>query len=782
MSGALVPSSGAFPQQGQVDWMALSRSTVNVSLAMLARLSRSGIDPYIAQLGKVLCRNFQLAPRVQDSMEDSIKKLKKYGACTDLLWFGFGIKQVVTDLAETEEGLSLVALLSSLLTCFGTSFSATVLRELCLILGVPREFMPSLSQWRALLGVCSGILMGSQFELKMQGFHRLQASCIQNKPCDPTCIARVLSELSAVQLGRTAFLTVAGAADSSWVAAFAESILCLDIAILDDKGIVKYRSQDRIEDFPQVNFLTTHNTNESLRITMKTLFLVDSRLIHNNINAGARDEISLRSSWSTLIRDSFGTVAEDYLTGRFLPLLNLVYDLDVPRELWKNRQWATHILYVRDICRRLPWYHSIPKDEAFRDFAEATLPELKQLWATPFGHSESDIKYLMLESALDLKILLLPGTLHIYLSLLFGCEVDSDVSPSSFGLAYVRDWLLQLQTGTPSGNNKLIFTTDLVHNVFTRRTNQNFSTNTLKGVARSGRGICVYRQGSTDFQVDFEHIARFRICRGYIAYEDQRCMSIEDLPQQLEQSIWNREPILCTTRTKSWSVEALLRQHLSDQKLYMGFMIHSPGLHHIGQRVYMPLESTILDVCSSMIQFGCTCERSTDCLPEDPVKQHHIPMDVGRAALHAGNDQSSDVEIDCSKILLHNERRQISVRRSDMLKLQATMHSQRRQRPSFVFVKDLVGASVLENTVSYWYDIETLTLLWLHKSGEQDDRKGPRSIFLQACNRECVRCHLAKLAEEIGSMSCDSGAMTVYHGHSPYRESLHWECEDRRLG
>ena len=776
--------------------MALSRSTVNVSLAMLARLSRSGIDQYTVQLGRVLCRNFQLAPRVQDSMEDSIKKLKKYGTCTDLLWFGFGIKQVVTDLAETEEGLSLVALMSSILTCFGTSFSATVLREMCLIMGVSREFMPSLSQWRALLGVCSGILMGSQFELKMQGFHRLHGSSILDRPCDPTCIAHVLSELSAVQSRQTAFLTIAGAADCSWVAAFAESILCLDIALLDENGGVKYRSQDRLEDLPQVNFLTT-NVNDGLQITSKSLFLRDCKLIHNDVNPGARDEISMRSCWSTLIRDAFGSASELWLTGKFLPLLSLVYDMNLeelnnlnpatlegePPE--ESRDWLEYFHYTKDICSTFPWSPSMPKDQAFQDFAEAKLPELRtarEYFETTSKHrSEGEIDCLLRECLKDIKLFLIPWTLRIYLHLLYGCHIDHDVSPSSFGLFCVREWLLQPMDRLFRPEEQLKFTTDVVHSVFTSSIDHTYLMDTERGSARSGRGICVYRQGIADFQVDFEHIAKFRICRGYIAYEDQRCISIEDLPKEPEQSIWNRDPVQCSTSNNTWRVEALLRQHLSNQKLYLGFTIHCPRIHHVGQKVFMALESTILGVCVSIGQLDCTCEVSSKHFQRIPGMQHSMPMDTSLAALHAVNRESPDIENDRSTVCLQKQSPQVSVWKSDLLNLEAKVHSQRRQRPSFLFVKNL-GHRTLEKCTLYWYDIETLILLWLHQSKQQDLRYGHGDTFLQACDKECVRCHLANVAVQVQLRECASGAMTVYHNHSQDQESLRWECDYRPPG
>ena len=208
----------------------------------------------------------------------------------------------------------------------------------------------------------------------------------------------------------------------------------------------------------------------------------------------------------------------------------------------------------------------------------------------------------------------------------------------------------------------------------------------------------------------------------------------------------------------------------------------------------MPLESTILYVCNAMMQFDCTCDvstnsssssstnsstsSSTNSFGNGPLEQHHIPMDVDRDTIEEDDDQSSDVEIGCSRICLQHQSRQISVSRSDMLKMQATMYDQRTKRPSFVFVENLPGASVPENTVSYWYDLETLTLLWLHKRDKQVSGHGPQSISLQACNRECVRCHVARMITRIGCSSCTSGAMTVYHVHSPYRESLRWNYKD----
>lgn len=124
MSGTLVPSSGSsnFAQQGSVDWVALSNSSVQFSVAVLARLSKAGVDAYTLRFGQVICCNFALEPRAQELVTEAIRKVKKYPSYGDLMWFGFGIKDIVTDLADTEEGLTLVALCAALSTTYDSLF------------------------------------------------------------------------------------------------------------------------------------------------------------------------------------------------------------------------------------------------------------------------------------------------------------------------------------------------------------------------------------------------------------------------------------------------------------------------------------------------------------------------------------------------------------------------------------------------------------------------------------------------------------------------------------
>ena len=78
-----------------------------------------------------------LAPQVQEEMYNQVKGLRRYGILDDLVWFGFGVKQTISELAGSEEGLSFVTLCATLVTYWDATFSANILLTLCKRLNVP---------------------------------------------------------------------------------------------------------------------------------------------------------------------------------------------------------------------------------------------------------------------------------------------------------------------------------------------------------------------------------------------------------------------------------------------------------------------------------------------------------------------------------------------------------------------------------------------------------------------------------------------------------------------
>ena len=639
MSGDLTTSGRSFPQQGQVDWVALSSSTVNFSVAALARFSKAGVDIFTVQIGKALCCSFQLAPHVQDEMNGAIRKLKRYSVCKDLLWFGFGIKDIIQDLSETEEGLSLVALCSSLLTACSLDFAASVLRELCSSFRGPAMFMPSLSQWRALLTLSSGILMGSHFDNMMQGFHRLLRPHIDStvSPGDAQSTAHVVKELALVQTGSTAFLTIEGGADCSWLAAFAECILCLDIALVSNKGQEIYRSRASKDALPQVTFLVACSADQYARVTDKALVLPNThKLIRNDPDHHLIGVYRVRSSWSTVLRDAFGwhldRDAEFWLTGpgsEYLPTF-LYHCWSGPGSI--TSQWST----LFEKMHSLPVF-SIYNGSEFISFAQSALPELKEPLkgeVKDYSHLKAFLDSTFMWDAKDstrsdpesfpesLDTLSTACAIFLFLRILQACDIDEDVSPSARGMRRLREQFrfVVKKGNTPSTEPNMFqlesrprhHSVSFIYQIFSGIE----SPIDVKGPARAGRGLVVYRAGIDDPTASLDKIARYRICRGYISYEHQHYDRILDF-----QAFSKYPKIGCQTcKTTSYNgrvtVETLIKEPAERQHLELGYQmtyISGPGKPKVA---HIALESKI-DEMSKLIRWVKCKDQDHDRLAAD---------------------------------------------------------------------------------------------------------------------------------------------------------------------
>lgn len=399
MAGQLTTTRPTFPKQGQVDWVALSSSTVNFSVGLLARLMKADIHPSTLTFGMALCSSFRLAPEVQNNVKECIDKLKRYGVCNNILWFGFGIKQTVVELASSEEGLSFVTLCCSILTSYDTYYTAQVLRKLGDIHNIPRDFTPSISQWESIIKIFSGIFIGSRFDLVLQSIRRL----VYGFPCDvsdlncgPETFAKVLAELALIQSERTANLTVTGGADCTWFATFAEQVLYLDVVIKEQSGSPIYRSKERKDVMPQITFLNNPEGRPSLHVSQRTsLVSINQRIIQTEVQDHMGKYFCQRSSWSTILRDTFGDDIEKWLMGNFSQYLCICLAfhgsasiiqkwsdkyLDGEQEHYKamGKIWIgdSKRFIVPDVSKTLARL-GIPSGEAFVEKAGSVLPELR---------------------------------------------------------------------------------------------------------------------------------------------------------------------------------------------------------------------------------------------------------------------------------------------------------------------------------------------------------------------------------------------------------------------
>jgi len=117
----------SFQQQGQVDWVSLSWTSVNFSLGILARLSAASVDPYTVTVGHFIGSNFDLSRNGRLNIEEALKGLRYFKGMGDALWFGFGIQHLVRAISVTDQGATFVALCANLSECFEEEIAAEIL-------------------------------------------------------------------------------------------------------------------------------------------------------------------------------------------------------------------------------------------------------------------------------------------------------------------------------------------------------------------------------------------------------------------------------------------------------------------------------------------------------------------------------------------------------------------------------------------------------------------------------------------------------------------------------
>ncbi len=322
MSNALVPQ-GHFPQQGQVDWVSLGSQVVGFSLSVLARLSKAGIDVNTVCMGRALCRRITLGIEGEKRVLAIWSRLSSIPSFEKIIWFGFGVRPIVQELATTEEGLACAAICSALLVSYDSFHAAAVLRELARQQSAPDNFCPSLSQWQALLSTCAGSITDSKFPRLVEGLARLlDTRNNQNnsdpepkgffrlrKPTHPSALAKALVAIGDIASGQLVGCTFQGGIDCAWIAAVAEFLYDLHVEVRDcNSSETLYRSLADIRgpERPSQVVILCHGESLTGSLTFsKVQLLPDGGALVPEIQD--RDEGFMRCvEWPNLFADAFG--------------------------------------------------------------------------------------------------------------------------------------------------------------------------------------------------------------------------------------------------------------------------------------------------------------------------------------------------------------------------------------------------------------------------------------------------------------------------------------------
>ncbi|KFY19031.1 hypothetical protein V493_08185 [Pseudogymnoascus sp. VKM F-4281 (FW-2241)] len=227
-----------FSQQGSVDWVALSGGFLSISYGMLQRLSGSNLDPYTVSIGYVLGGQFRLSRSGKRNVTNALNNMKAYAGFQNVLYFGFGMKHPARKIAMIEQGVTLVALGATLSECFPFDTAAEILSDM-VSLQSNLDMTPSVSEWLAVINSCSGILSTTVFPIRAEQLMGLGA---EDKPADPTDIAKVLNAIGKITKNELVSITIHGGKEARWIGAIAEWLFDLTVTITNEGGEVVHTS------------------------------------------------------------------------------------------------------------------------------------------------------------------------------------------------------------------------------------------------------------------------------------------------------------------------------------------------------------------------------------------------------------------------------------------------------------------------------------------------------------------------------------------------------------
>jgi hypothetical protein len=320
-----VRTTAGFSQQGSVDWVALSRGTLGLTIQGISRLSQAGIEALTVLAARGIFLQVRLGAIGQGRIEKAVKSIQVFPSMNSALWFGFGVKHVVRNLSESAEGLACIGICSCLTEEFSASVSAQIIAELFRLYKPPDDLTPALGQWTALINACQGVVAVTEFGIILSSVAKiflLDGTPNLVKASRPEAIAKVLQGLFEVSLGSKNTIVITGGADCAWFAAVAHWLLELSVQVVNGQGEVLYRpgyvKEASIESV-QVTICYERTSINASAITKRS-FVIPSgdKLIHRGLADTDIDELSIishgRLQWSACLTDTFGSPMRSLLS------------------------------------------------------------------------------------------------------------------------------------------------------------------------------------------------------------------------------------------------------------------------------------------------------------------------------------------------------------------------------------------------------------------------------------------------------------------------------------
>lgn len=583
----------------QLDWVTFTRAIASYWHQVATRFANAGINENAIHVGLAVCSSFIFRKEGQQELTESLRKLEGRPSYQKLLWFGFGIRHVIHNLTDTEQGAACVALCAALAHHYPTDHAANVMTALCHQRGAPNHIVPSIEQWSSLISVCEGSLAKSKFPHYFDIFTRflVPEPSKAREPADAKTMAEALALLGDISKQELNSVLMVGGVECAWLAAFAERLLGLTIEILDEKGNRRYRSSRRLGGPAEVTFIrkiVQGATEEHQDLVRRKYFVSSGReLLLENSDLFSSTSIRISTTWSTVLSDSFPKAGYFLVQTSYQKQLaalircvarksqayytsSTVEASDIDSTWWIHwegqgclfhpRRTGLELLnFVSELFRELAFVGnsddfgstSMTKSESLED-------SVKDIADTCGCPSCSKSKRVVdLEPLCRTRFAL---TLIRLILILSPVTIHESVPPSVMALRQLYNCTNVPQSGTPARTipcHGLL----LIHSLFTGA--HLYRANSAKVSAVCGKGVCVFYSLLRDIELPPSDAMYIEVIPGQIRHGEYSCKYVVDISPGLQEHLPNINFLqeICSENGPGFSIDLIAEKRQVDEAI-----------------------------------------------------------------------------------------------------------------------------------------------------------------------------------------------------------------------
>jgi len=310
-----------FNQHGEVDWVAFGNTIFSATLNVCQRLAGNNVQPITYGCSLALGARFRLGQIGIRRIDEALGRLTSRWGYGNIIQYGFGIQAMVHTLAETQEGVNIVGLISCLTNAHNEALVARILAELWLMESFPDQYQPSHSQFVQLAKACSGVLLDTSFsktiDIVLADLDRLrQGGRLKTdiSAADPSDVARALQGLFKISRGDVERITIIGGAESIFLASLATWLFDLRVYVEDGNGKLMFINNVRCEDDVQVLVRYTSPSDNGKVVLAETTYILRPH-DHRELLVETGDtrilQLTFRTPWDKCLTRVFGTLFKD---------------------------------------------------------------------------------------------------------------------------------------------------------------------------------------------------------------------------------------------------------------------------------------------------------------------------------------------------------------------------------------------------------------------------------------------------------------------------------------